>query len=65
MLNKENIKEFCHHAGIKIEITEEYKQNCFVVKVKDKKNVYIWENGIVSKEEFAKNLLQFIIDNKQ
>lgn len=60
MYNKENIKNLFKSAGIHIEFEREIQENCFIVKVSKGKNIYIWNNEIVSKDIFYNNYLKSI-----
>lgn len=63
MYNKENIKNLFKSAGIKIEFDMEIQENCFVIKVLKGNNIYIWNNEIVSKNNFYDNYLKKVLTN--
>lgn len=56
MYNKELIKDLFKQIGIKIEIEETKNINGFCLKVDNGKNVYFWDNEIVSKKDFEENI---------
>ena len=66
MYNQEQLKKLFKQLGIRCEIenTEIY-QNCFILKIDKAKNVYFWNNEIITKEKYYNNLQKIVLTKNQ
>jgi hypothetical protein len=61
MYNQEELKKLFKQIGIKCEIeTTKIYQNCFILKINKAKNVYFWDNEIITQKEYYDNLQKVI-----